>query len=292
PESPITAVLDDPALNRTLWPALPALQWSIPGITAKPGAEILLIGKGALTGPIAAVCRYGAGRVIWLGSDETWRWRDRLGDRVHQAFWLQAVRWGVGSRLRGQDPRLQAAIDRLLVEPSGTVELRARARAADGSPLPGAPRASLIAINDHGQPIQASEQTLALQPVVDADGIYHAAISGLPEGHWQVTVSSDDPLLAGLREVRELVVRHRGSAEGIELASDPANLTHLAAAGGFRSASLLDARALVHDLAQGLKPTLIPTRTTWSLWNGYGALIVVVSLLVGEWLWRKRSGLP
>ncbi|MBA2479706.1 MAG: hypothetical protein H0V44_03510 [Planctomycetes bacterium] len=287
----ITTVLDDPALNRRLWPALPPLQWSIPGVTAKPGALVLLEGHGALPGPIAVANRSGAGRVLWMGSDETWRWRDKLGDRVHQTFWLQAVRWGVGSRLRGQDVRLQAAIDRILIEPDESVELRARARHGDGSEA-SVPRATLSAIDDRGTVVAMSEQQLALQPVIDAEGIYHASIGSLTEGRWRIVITSDHPQHHGLSEIRELIVRQRGSREGIELASDPAHLAHLAAAGGFRSGGMDQARAIARDLARGLRPTLTSKRSTWSLWNGYGALVVITALLACEWLWRKRLGLP
>ncbi len=291
-DSAITTVLDDPALNRKLWPALPALQWSLPGITTKPGSDVLLVSQGAVANPLAAVCRYGAGRVLWMGTDETWRWRDRLGDRVHQAFWLQAVRWGLGSRLRGKDPRLQVAVDRMLIEPGETVELRARARTSAGLVVTEPPQAHVRKIDDDGKPVPGSEQTLALRALPDAEGLFHAGIANLGEGRWQLTVSSDHPELSGLTEVRDVLVRTRASLEGVELAADPANLARLAAAGGFHASGMPEAAALAKELATNLVPTITRSRTVWRLWDGYGVLVAVVGLLSLEWLWRKRQGLP
>src|SRR5208337_5630334 len=107
---------------------------------AKPGAAVLLAAQNPAKTPIVVAHRYGAGRVFWMGTDESWRWRDRLGERVHQTFWLQVMRWGLAGRLRGQDPRLQVGLDRYLLAPLETAELKARATRDDGKPLQDSPR--------------------------------------------------------------------------------------------------------------------------------------------------------
>jgi hypothetical protein len=291
-DHPVTAVLDDVALNQQLWPALPPLQWLARGVMAKPGAEVLLATQDDHATPVVATMRYGAGRVLWVGSNETWRWRDRLGDRVHRAFWLQAVRWGLGMRLRGKDPRLQAALDRALIAPRERAELRVRARHGDGAAATGPVQARLVRLADDGQEIAGSQNIVDLAPVGDADGLWYTGIDGLAEGRWRISVGSGDPELANLTEVRDLVVRDRQSQEGIELGADPLNLGRLAAAGGFRADALDQAVPLIQDLAERLVPKANPRRSTHSLWDNYLALLVVLGLLATEWLWRKRVGLP
>jgi hypothetical protein len=291
-DSPITAVLDDPALNRRLWPALPPLQWSVPGAATKPGAQALLVADDAAHTPVAAVSRYGAGRVLWLGSDETWRWRDRLGDRVHQAFWLQAVRWGLGSRLRGHDPRLQVAVDRMLLEPGEGIELLARARTSGGLLLREPPTARLARLDHNGAPVAGSEQTIELREIGDAAGLFHAGISGLGEGRWRIVVLSSHPDLSGVSESREVLVRARASQEGAELAADPAELARIADAGGGRAGSIADAADIARDAAAALRPDPAVTRVTWRLWGGWDVLVAVTVLLGVLWGWRKRVGLP
>lgn len=291
-DHPVTAVLDDNALNQQLWPALPPLQWLARGVTAKEGAEVLLETQDDHRTPVVATMRYGAGRVLWVGTTDTWRWRDRLGDRVHRAFWLQAVRWGLGMRLRGKDDRLQVALDRALIAPRERAELRVRARHKDGSPATGAVHATVTRLDAEGKEQEGSLQRIDLSPVGDADALWHAGLEGLGEGRWRVTVKSDDPDLATLTEARDLVVRDRQSQEGIELGADPVNLARLATAGGFRADSLDQAVPLIKDLAERLVPKANPRRTTHSLWDNYLALIAVLGLLAVEWVWRKRVGLP
>jgi len=291
-DHPVTAVLDDAALNQQLWPALPPLQWLARGVMAKPGSEVLLATQDERATPVVATMRYGAGRVLWVGTTDTWRWRDRLGDRVHRAFWLQAVRWGLGMRLRGKDDRLQAALDRALIAPRERAELRVRARHKDGTSATGGVHADVARVDFDGKEIEGSLQRIDLSPVADADSLWHAGLEGLGEGRWRVSVKSDDPDLATLTEVRDLVVRDRQSQEGIELGADPVNLGRLAAVGGFRADSLDQAVPLIQDLAERLVPKANPRRTTHSLWDNYLALIVVLGLLAVEWVWRKRVGLP
>lgn len=284
--SPITAVLDDPELNRRLWSALPPLQWAMPAAIPKPGAEVLLRAEDAARSPVVVAHRHGAGRVLWLGSDETWRWRDRLGERVHQAFWLQALRWGLGSRLRGRDPRLQVAIDRVLVEPGERVGLQARAQTAEGLVVREAPLARVRRVDG-----PADERVLDLRELPDAAGLFHAELSGLREGRWKVTIESRHAELAGVTETRELLVRPRSDAEGVELSADPAHLQRLAAAGGGRSGGPLELPALMREIAETLDPVYVPRRATWRLWGGHGVLIAIVALLTLDWWLRRRSGL-
>lgn len=289
---PITAVLDDQTLNQKLWPLLPPLEWVARGVAAKPGADVLLTAADGAKTPVVAASRYGAGRVLWVGSPETWRWRDRLGDRVHESFWLQAVRWGLGIRLRGKDARLQAALDRALIAPREAVELRVRARRADGTAVDTAPHATVIKLDEKGEPIAASARELDLGQVADADALWHVTLSDLPEGRWRVKVRCAHPDLDKLEEVRDLIVRAHQSQEGIELGADGANLARLAEAGNYRADTLDQAGPLIRDLAARLEPRTTPHRTTHSLWDNYLALLVVVGLLAIEWVWRKRVGLP
>jgi hypothetical protein len=291
-ENPIVAVLDDAVLNRKLWPVLPPLQWIAQGVVAKPGAEVLLEAQNEAHTPVVAVQRFGAGRVLWMGSPETWRWRDRLGDRIHQVFWLQAVRWGLGTRLRGHDDRLQAALDRSLIAPGDQVELRARTRLADGTAITVPPHARVQRLDDQGEPVADTEREIELARVQDADALWHHTLAGLGVGRWRITVTSPHPDLATLAETRDLVVRAHQSQEGIELGADLANLSRLAAAGAFRADTMAQATALVRDLAERLEPRTNPRTKTRSLWDNYGALLLVVVLLLTEWVWRKREGLP
>lgn len=85
--------LSDPSLG---WPPLRWAQRIDPAIvkptaeplaTARPGAE-----EGAPEAPLVLTMRYGAGRVVYVGTDEVWRWRFGRGETLPERFYLPLIR--------------------------------------------------------------------------------------------------------------------------------------------------------------------------------------------------------
>ena len=107
----ITRIFRDPVLNEKLWPALPELHWVARPAYAKPLATPLLVTDDARRDVVIAVQNYGAGRVLYSGTDGTWGWRYKVADRIHAFFWSQAMRWGTSNRLSG-GTRLKIGCDR------------------------------------------------------------------------------------------------------------------------------------------------------------------------------------
>ncbi len=61
----------------------------------KPTAEVLAQTVQSIGGselPLVIQMRYGAGRVIYVATDEIWRWRYGQGERYPEQFWIQIVR--------------------------------------------------------------------------------------------------------------------------------------------------------------------------------------------------------
>jgi hypothetical protein len=281
----LAAILGDPERDRRLWAALAPLPWAVRGAVAKPGAEVLLVAADGGRDPLVASARMGAGRVLWLGSDATWRWRDPLADRVHRTFWSQALRWGLGARLRGREQRLQVSIDRAVVPRGEAVELRIRVRDAALRPLAVAPAVAVAPVAGDGpsQRIEAEAQD---------DGTWRARLAGLAAGGWKLTVNVDHPDLAADREVRELVVQGRDAREEVELAADGAALARGAAAGGGEACAPAEAEGLLAAMAAQWRPRSETRRRTWSLWSGPWPLLPITVLLTLEWWLRRRHGLP
>ena len=73
------------------WAALPGPRWSLPVKHAKPLASVLLQ-TGTPAQPLLVVQPVGAGRVAWLGFNETWRWR-AADEPQFNAFWLRTLHW-------------------------------------------------------------------------------------------------------------------------------------------------------------------------------------------------------
>jgi uncharacterized membrane protein len=291
-DHPIMQVLNDPSLNRKLWPLLPLLQWVADSVVAKPGAAVLLAAQNPAKTPIVVAHRYGAGRVFWMGTDESWRWRDRLGERIHQTFWLQVMRWGLAGRLRGQDPRLQVGLDRYLLAPGESAEFKVRVARNIGEPPVDPPDVTLTRLAEDGTPVAGCSRTIALTGLPEAPGIWRAALEAPEPGTWRLTATHHDRELQGLAEARDLVVRSENGLETLDLSGDLPNLNRLAKAGGLWAGTLDQTDALLRDLTDKLKPRHQEQREAIRFWSSYLSMTLVVALLCVEWVLRKRLGLP
>ncbi|MBI1304418.1 MAG: hypothetical protein GC172_11630 [Phycisphaera sp.] len=78
------------------WPKLRFVQ-SVPRARVKPTAEVIAQAESADAlgeDPSAAVLRmrFGAGEIIYVATDEIWRWRYGQGERYPERFWVPLVR--------------------------------------------------------------------------------------------------------------------------------------------------------------------------------------------------------
>lgn len=72
--------------------------WHYAGATAKPDATVLARvaheGEAIADGdPLVVARELGDGRVLWLGTDDQWYWRQFEGDKYFYKFWQNAIRW-------------------------------------------------------------------------------------------------------------------------------------------------------------------------------------------------------
>ncbi|MHC4695511.1 MAG: hypothetical protein ACYTFA_02085, partial [Planctomycetota bacterium] len=82
--------------------SLPELYWFARTLGPKPGVTVLArhptvqTPGDSLAGPqfmpIIAVGRYGAGRIFFQATDDTWRWRRQTGELLHDTYWVQVAR--------------------------------------------------------------------------------------------------------------------------------------------------------------------------------------------------------
>jgi hypothetical protein len=109
------SALADPSAN---WSRL---RWAqrIERGTLKPSAEVLAEarvvngGDADRGGPLVITMRYGAGRILYVATDEIWRWRYGRGEDLPEKFWLPLV------RLLGRDSLARSgAAARLSVTPA------------------------------------------------------------------------------------------------------------------------------------------------------------------------------
>ena len=135
----LTKLADLENENLEVWEGLPGFQWYAPVVRARAGSEVLAVHKdiendyGRL--PLLVTRTYGAGKVLFMGTDGAWRWRKGVEDKYHYRFWGQIVRWMAYQRnmAKGETMRLYYSPDQPQID--GTLTLSANVMGPSGEPL-------------------------------------------------------------------------------------------------------------------------------------------------------------
>ncbi len=135
----LTKLADTTDDNIEVWEDLPGFQWYAPVTKAKAGSEVLAVHKdisnehGRL--PLLVTRTFGAGKVLFMGTDGAWRWRKGVEDKYHYRFWGQVVRWMAYQRnmAKGEFMRLYYSPDQPQVRQ--TLALHANVMEKSGEPL-------------------------------------------------------------------------------------------------------------------------------------------------------------
>jgi len=283
----VTRLADGAQENEAAWSHLPPIRWSAGVGGLARGATALLVHPYRIAGtskmPLAAVHLVGAGKVMFLGIEETWRWRRGVGDPWHYRFWAQAVRWMVKKQFAEGDPRGRLSVDRSECDVGETVQVEAYCLGPDGFPLQGA--SVWLKVTDG----RGGSQRLAMPPPsTDRWGIYRTSFTPTAPATYQmqpiVSTYGDEPLASSAT----LQVTRVDLEKGL-LAQNASALTAIATTSGGR-------RLWVHEVGQ--LPALLAAKTeSRPLTAEYApcrhwAYYTVLAVILGSaWLIRKRSGL-
>src|SRR6185312_14185518 len=225
-DSVITRLLDDRQANVDKWHQLPYLMdYQDPG-QPKPGAIVLAqMHAGEHTMPMLVTENYGRGRTAVLATGGTWRWQMSLplGDKSHDLFWQQLLRWLV-SGTRG---RVIAAVPKVTLLDDSRTEITADVRDKDYHPAADA-RVTARMIGPGGL-----AAALELSPVPNAPGRFQVAWSAPKPGLYVAELTAR----RGAEEIGTDVVtfqRQDGVAENFHTEQNRALLETLATSTGGR----------------------------------------------------------
>jgi hypothetical protein len=118
----LTRLADSDQQNTDIWRKLPGFHWYAAIRRAKVGTEILAVHDQETTEsgrvPLIVTKTYGTGKVLFMGTDSAWRWREGVEDRYHYRFWGQVARWMAYQRQKaqGKSMRLFCSPDRPRVD--------------------------------------------------------------------------------------------------------------------------------------------------------------------------------
>lgn len=102
-DHPVMSFKADPLESQKIWDVMPGIYWSFPTLSAKATARVLIERGDQISAdgnqPLLVSGRYGAGSVLYLGFQGTWRWRPLgLQAQYFDRFWIQVVRFLVETR--------------------------------------------------------------------------------------------------------------------------------------------------------------------------------------------------
>lgn len=135
----LTKLADTEDENAQIWEGLPGFQWYAPVARAKAGSDVLAVHKDASNElgriPLLVTRTFGAGKVLFMGTDGAWRWRKGVEDKYHYRFWGQVVRWMAYQRnmAKGETMRLYYVPDQPKMHQ--TLTLHANVVERSGEPL-------------------------------------------------------------------------------------------------------------------------------------------------------------
>ncbi|MBK8978235.1 MAG: hypothetical protein IPM29_20210 [Planctomycetes bacterium] len=130
----------DPRNNRRLFErGFQTFTLYYPVQKAKAGADVLLRHptRGNRYGlhPLAVAGQFPRGRTFFWATDESWRWRNPYGEKYHDRFWRNVVRYLASGRLRRRDERFDLRLDRATVPTGGQVEVTLLAQDEEFQPV-------------------------------------------------------------------------------------------------------------------------------------------------------------
>ena len=251
----------------------------------KPTAEILAsarTGSAADPTPLVLTMRFGAGRIIYVGTDEIWRWRYARGEELPERFWIPLI------RLLGREGLARAG--------RGAIFRASPRRTETGSPV----RLSLELIDEQlaqQQPghiaarIEQTDRPAEIAPVIlrpePTEPGRSPTLAGvwLPPGPGQYRLTIDDPLLQD-QTLEQLVEVFAHDDELRRPETDFAALASLAETTGGNVLSP-DQLADIEDILPNRQRRIAGTPDIEPLWDSPIALIALTLILAVEWIGRR-----
>jgi hypothetical protein len=225
--------------------------------------------------------RLGAGRVLFLGLNETWRWRLKAGDHEADQFWRQLIRHAAGEPYAASTGPVSLDLDRVSANTGEAVHMRARVRGAK-FPAESAKVCPIEILRD-GKTI-STRQLAAI-----GGGHFGGSVADLPEGDYQFQIRgiARDGSAAAVRV--PLHIADSDEVEMRDLSGDPALLTRIARSSGGQYMPI-DQVDRLPDRLNALHETESQFIRT-PLWNSPSFFSFVLACFAGEWALRKRYGL-
>jgi hypothetical protein len=266
-----------------LWKQLPPVYWTARISRPKPAAEVLLVdpdpGKESRFGkmPVVAMQQYGQGQVMYVGTDNTWRWRKNVGDVYYTTLWGQIAQRMAMLHVLGGSKRTRLSTDRKNYVTGERVLVFGRLTGETHEPLTEPSVKGVFGLRTGGK-----QTEVILRAAPDHPGLYRGEFVAPLPGQYQFFIEQDlnTPLDFAVTEPR---------FEFGETAMNEPMLRDIAAATGgafFREEDLHKLPGTIVSRTERVKSPL-----EVELWSSPLYFMMMLLVLSGEWVLRKMSQL-
>ena len=277
---PSTLIADSEVASVERWGSLPPVTIVNPITEVKPGATTLLETPDGLV--VLAFQRYGAGKSMAFPVQDSWMWQMHadvpVEDMTHETFWRRLLRWLVD----GVPDQVVATIPQDQVEPQQVVTVVAEVGDANYEQLNNSAVTAVVTDPSGGL------LELPMEWTAEKDGEYRTTFTAADEGFYEVRVEAavDNELLG------EDTVFFQAAPSDSEFYDSTMGASLLE-----RVAEETGGRFYTPDTVGSLPDDIqyvgggVTVREERDLWDMPALLLLLVTLVLGEWGYRRYRGL-
>jgi hypothetical protein len=275
-DSPLLKLADTSPENLKLWEDFKGVRWIAKQTRQKPTAETLVTAESKI--PVIATQSFGRGQTLYFGTDETYRWRSKVGAKHFIRIWTQIIQSFALERLQGASDKIQLRPDQPVVFVGDIVNISGRVFDENFKPL----TTSRLEGEFVREGTDDAPLPFALELSAETPGLYAGEWTPRRPGSYVFVPYRDR------KAVTRLEVRSRDN-ELLNPTMEKELLTTLAAEtkGKFLTESDLSTLPALLKTATAT----IPRRKTIDLYSLWPLLVLAALLLSLEWTLRRLSRL-
>ncbi len=287
--SAMMAAVSSLQANKAIWDGFPPVQWTARVGRARPGAQVLLVDPTMNRAvwqdpmPVIALQDYGAGQTMFIGTDETYAWRSRQGEKYFTQIWGQIIQALTSQHTAGASATTQLKTDRPSYFTGDKVVISARAFQSGFEPATDAELPGTVTITPSAKPgqpaVPAVTRPVRLQAVPNRPGEYRADMTASIAGSYSCSLLRDPSVFAKWQVDQPHI-------EMADIAMQDKALQAMASAAGGHFLREED----LHTL-----PDLVASHSAHSISFrkiplAFAPILLVLMILTAcmEWLWRRK----
>jgi hypothetical protein len=286
--SPVLRFDADDVENARVWASLPPMYWFSPVEKAKPAAQVLLEHPTEMSDgkplPLLVSQFYGGGRTIFQAFDGTWRWRLQVEDLYHARYWIQAMRFLSRTKLLGKNRFAEIAVDRLRIRRGEPIQVRVQY--LDESKAPTDESVSAI-VERTGR--VGSRTSVELKRSSTRRDVFEGVFTQTDDGEYKVRLAATGKETLN-QTARFTVLPPPGELDNVQMNEEDLRAAAKVSGGKYFPLDEADQVFIDGVLPFGRRVAL-NSDAPLALWRTWPTLLLFASLLLVEWLVRKRMRL-